>query len=123
MNKFTQHMPNFVDTREPAPCAEFETTEDLLNLEIMQKCMRRKDFSHFAMQGNCLMEISDNGFFWWVIGYIKYPSKVDLPKWEGWKYKAKLPDGSRVILTGNEVIYVSGDILTLQDGTKAEIIH
>ena len=28
------------------------------------------------------MQVSDKGFHWWVVGSIKYPQLLDLPKWE-----------------------------------------
>ena len=119
MNKFKQHIPNFVDVDECSDWIEFETTQDLLKLEIVQRYGKRKDFSHFALSNSCLMEISDEGFHWWVVGYIADPSMVNLPQWEGRKHRAEMPDGSRVILT-NEVVSSCGDVLTLRDGTKAK---
>ena len=95
MNEFRQHIPNFVDIKAPL-LDKFETTEDLLNLEIVQRYGKRKDFSHFAISDNCLMEISDEGFHWWVVGYIKKPNEVDLPKWDGGKYRAELPNGKKL---------------------------
>jgi len=118
MNRFKQHMPSFVDIGESPEWIEFDTIEDLLGLEIVQRYGKCKDFSHFALNENHLLEISDEGFYWWVVGYIENPSAVDLPQWKG-KYRAELPDGSKVILT-DEVISSCGDILTLRDGTKAK---
>ena len=68
------------------------------------------------------MVIHDDGFHWWVVGYIENPADIDLPKWDGWKHKAKMPDGSIKTLT-DEVISSCGDILTLRDGTKAKNIR
>ena len=118
MNQFTQHIPSFVDRRDPAPTTEFSTTEELLSLDVVQRYKGPK-FSHFALEGNCLMAISDEGFQWWVAGYIKDPSTVELPQWNGWKHRAELPDGSRVILSGDDVVSSCGDELTLRNGTKA----
>jgi len=82
MNEFRQHIPDFVDIESPPPC-KFETTEDLLNLEIVQRYGKGKNFSHFAIRDNCLMEILDEGFHWWVVGYIKTPSQLPRPKGRG----------------------------------------
>ncbi|MFH0952362.1 MAG: hypothetical protein V1838_04205 [Patescibacteria group bacterium] len=119
MNEFKQHIPNFIDIEDP-PAVKFETTDDLLNLEIVQRYGKGKDFSHFAISGNCLMEISDEGegLHWWVVGYIKEPDKVDIPKFEGGKYRAKLPNGEIVTLTSEEVCSSFGNKLTLKNGTK-----
>lgn len=118
MATFRQHIPSFIDIDGPPPLAEFSTTEDLLSLEIVQSYGKSKDFSHFAMYRDCLMEIRDSGFKWLVVGYVSDPSVIDLPKWEGGKFRAELPDGSRAVL-GSEVVSSYGDVLILRDGTKA----
>ena len=118
MNEFTQHIPDFVDVLERPPAIFFETTEDLLGLEVVKRYGNERDFSHFAISGNVLMEISDEGFKHWVVGYIKKPDLVNLPVWGGWRFRAELPNGKKVTL-GREVVSSCGDILTLEDGSKA----
>lgn len=118
MNKFKQHIPNFVDVDDQPMWIPFETTIDLLNIEIVKRYGNHEGFSHFAMSDNHLMEISDNGFRWWVIGYIEKPDEIDLPKWDDAKYRAKLLNGESVILS-KEVMSSCGDVLTLKDGTTA----
>lgn len=121
LNRFKQHIPNFVDVDNPPEWIEFKTTEDLLSIATVTqwaKPMNGKPFSHFAMSDNRLIAIYDYGFHWWVVGYIEHPLMIDLPQWNGWKYQAQMPDGTIEILT-NEVVSSCGDILTLADGTKA----
>ena len=118
MNSFTQHIPSFVDTDTPS-AFPFETTEELLDLEVVQRYSKKPGFSHFAMSRNALMEISDGGHFWWVVGYIGHPEQVTLPEWDGGRYRAELPSGERVELSGKDVRSSCGDELTLRDGTKA----
>lgn len=122
MNTFKQHIPAFVDVDSP-PVQNFETTQELLALEIVQRYVKDKGFSHFAMSGNLLMKICDEGYRWWVVGRIGDPSSIDLPKWDGGKYRAQLPNGDVVELTGQDVYSSCGDELTLHDGTKAKEIH
>jgi hypothetical protein len=117
MNKFIQYIPTFVDADAPE-WHEFETTAELLSLEIVKRYGQDNDFSHFVLSENRLMEISDNGFHWWVVGYIEDPTTVNLPQWEGWKFRAEMPDGRKVILS-DEVVSSCGDRLTLKDGTVA----
>ena len=90
-----------------------------MELEIVQRYGKEDDFSHFALSGNLLMEISNEGFNWWVVGYIENPDSVDLPQWDGWKHRAQMPNGDIVVLT-SEVVSSCGDVLTLKDGTKAK---
>jgi hypothetical protein len=118
MNSFIQHIPPFVDVDAPA-ASPFETTEDLLALEVVQRYGKRPDFSHFAMSDNALMEISDGGHHWWVVGFVADPEQVNLPKWDGGKYRAELLNGERIDLQCDDVVMSRGDVLTLRDGTKA----
>lgn len=115
MNKFTQHIPAFVDIdRDADRSFEFETTDELLNHEIVQRYGKGDNFSHFAISENHLMEIKDDGFHWWVVGYIEKPADVDLPAWDGGKHLVDV-DGEELILT-DEVVSVRGDRITLKDG-------
>ena len=118
MATFKQHIPAFVETDGPPPAAEFVNTDELLALDVVRRYGKSKNFSHFAMSDRHLIEVSDDGFNWWVVGFVSDPAVVDLPKWEGWKFRAELADGTRCTL-GKEVVSSCGDELTLCDGTKA----
>ena len=123
MNEFRQHIPSFVETMgEKQPIYEFETLDDLLSLEVVKRYSKDKDFSYFALSRNKLMEIGDDGFYWWVVGYIKNPDKLDLPEWKGGKWRAELQNGKQVVLEHGEVDSICGGVLTLKDGTKAKEI-
>lgn len=123
MNSFIQHIPSFVDIDERPKEIPFNTTGDLLNIDVVKQFANQDEGSWFAIKGKCLMHISDNGFHWWVVGYIKNPMAVDLPAWDGWKFRAKLNDGTVTELSGQDVISVCGDLLTLRDGTTAQNIR
>lgn len=118
MNGFKQHIPNFVDVSKNPEWHDFETINQLLALEVVQRYGKGDKFSHFALSDNRLMEVSDNGLRWRVVGYIKDPDAVDFPQWEGWKYRAEMPDGTIKTLT-DEVVSSCGGILELADGTTA----
>lgn len=81
MNWFLQHIPGFVDIEEKPQKIPFETTEELLNLEVVKRYSSNPCFSHFAVSNNLLIEISDDGTHW-VVGYIGDTTKIKLPKWE-----------------------------------------
>lgn len=91
MNKFKQHIPSFVDRfGEELPVIEFSTTQELLEIDVVKqwkKPMDGKLFSHFAIKDNALMVIHDDGFHWWVVGYVEDPLTIDLPMWDGPKYE------------------------------------
>ena len=80
MNRFTQHIPSFVDYRKEPPHFDFETTEELVSSPLVRDNLRA-DFSHFAMSENALMQIADQGRWWWVMGYVKKPEEINLPTW------------------------------------------
>lgn len=81
MNKFTQHIPNFVSGVDPL-IIEFETFDELLNTQffIGQK-NEYDDFSHFASSDEMIMLVRDDGYRWWVLGKIDDVSNIPLEKW------------------------------------------
>lgn len=117
MNRFQQHIPTYVEVTTPPPILEFETTKDLLNLEVVKRYV--DEGFHLCMHTYHLMVTSDDGFYWWVVGYIEDPESIDLPPWEGWKYHAILPSGEEKILKGDEIVSSCEEIFTLKDGTLA----
>ena len=114
---FSQHIPYFVDHREQEKSLIFEDESEMLNSEIFLKYSSSKDFSHFAQDRNCILQISDDGFYWWVVGYFKSDTSLTIPKWTGWKFRAK-KDGKYFVTTC--VVMSSGGEITLTNGTKAE---
>lgn len=118
MNRLHKHIPNFVDDRgaDRTPF-EFETLEDLKNLEWVKHYMgvAGKRFEHLCVSENRLMAVYDHGFHWWVIGYLEHPVE-GLPQWEGWKHRALGADG-QVRVVGREAVSSCGDVLTMEDGS------
>lgn len=82
MNSFRQHIPSGVDISGTPQEYQFETTEELLRLEVVLRFSQDSNFSHFAKSDNCLMAISDGGSSWWVVGFIADPASVNLPQWD-----------------------------------------
>jgi hypothetical protein len=84
---FRQHIPGFCSGLEPTTF-EFKNTEELLSSDFFIKQKNsRKDFSHFALSDNRIMLIAEEGRWWWVVGYVDEPSKVEFVKWDGGKTK------------------------------------
>lgn len=117
---FKQHIPAFVETEGSPPEFLFQTTEELLALPVVQRWSQRANFSHFAKQVDCLMAIYHGGYEWWVVGSVSDPAALGLPRWDGGKYRARLPDGTLVHLTAKDVISSCAGFLTLRDGSKVE---
>lgn len=87
--KIIQHFPSYCDGFEPEQ-AEFNSTEELLNIEWVKSFSEHKDFYRYSVSdGNHLMAEYEQGYKWWVIGRLS--PTTDLPKWEA-KYKPPTPE-------------------------------
>ena len=84
MNRFKHCIPCYIDMDEDErpQWIEFESTEDLLNMEVVQRYGKEKG-SHFVLSKNLLMKVWDKGLQWWPVGHIEFPQRVELPQWEG----------------------------------------
>ncbi len=90
-NIFIQHIPSCVSGVDKKTF-EFDTLQELLDNSIVKRwCMHPLNenevapegyFRRYSLSENRLMAEFKNGKEWWVIGFIKYPEKLDLPKWE-----------------------------------------
>ncbi len=125
MNSFRQHVPNCIDMDQP-PDVKFGTVEQLLEIDVIKRFSQIEGHDHFALKHHTLMQVSDDGFHWWVMGYIKCPEDIDpttIPEWEGPKYQAELEDGTQTVLSGKEVSYSRGDMLSLTNGQTARWVR
>lgn len=77
-NLLRPHIPNFAYNGEDKKSWEFNTLEELLELEWVTRF--KEDKKSFMLSENKLMIVSDAGDWWWVVGYLK--DKVDLPEWK-----------------------------------------
>lgn len=88
---FRQHIPGFVDGVNSAEF-DFDTLEELLASAVVKRWLEDPLFHRYsyAERGTetLLMAETDEGFSWWVVGYITGVGRLDLPKWEA---KTRLP--------------------------------
>lgn len=84
MNCLTMHVPSFVDCSGQR--FYFETITDLIKVPWVRQFLE-DDGARLVKSADCLMQLTNDGFRWWVVGYLKYPELVDLPVWEGPKLK------------------------------------
>lgn len=122
MNIFIVYMPSYIDRANKPRRFRFETTEELLAFEPMKLHSERLGFCGFALSYNNIMALYDDGFKWYVVGYVENSGPIDLPKWKGWKYRAQVDDGEIEVFSGPEILSSCGDTLILSDGRKAKII-
>lgn len=90
INSFQPYVPIFIDktTLEPQSIL-FETTQDLLNLEIVKR-YQSPTFSHFEMSGRLLVSVRKNGDRW-IVGTVLNPEDIDLPSSIAyWRNKEKI---------------------------------
>jgi len=79
--KITKHIPTFCDVESKS--AEFSTVEELVAIPFVASFAKDKSFSGYAISEDRLMATYRNdGGWWWVVGYLSNPEKVDLPVWE-----------------------------------------
>ena len=84
MNHIRKHIPNFIDTDRLPDENDFETTDQLLNIPWVKEWESPFDgrpFYRWSKSDNHLIAEYDNGKFWWVIGFIRNPDNIELPKW------------------------------------------
>lgn len=124
-NHFRQRVPAFIDSDKVLEF-DFDTTEELSNHSFIQGFLNVKNTSTLVKSENLLMVVSNEGFNWWVIGYISNPDDLKLPEWDGGKYIVQYENGEVEVLTKeskNPVVSSRGDEITLRDGTKCKKIR
>ena len=87
MKKFIQHVPPFVDCTLP-PAVEWTSQEELV-LKLSELGYGNGVGKYFELSGNTVMEVSDNGYHWWVAGRVTSTEGLTFDKWSP-KEKPKL---------------------------------
>jgi hypothetical protein len=116
MNFFWIPKTSFHDPEYTPTFYEFETTEELLALPIVQR-FNRSD-AEFVLSDHHLMVLNKDGFEWWVVGAVSDPSVVNLPKWRGPKIRVRLEDGQEIIAQDGTVLSICGNEIMLKGGRK-----
>lgn len=81
-NRFVSYQPKY-DLEINNDCfIYFDTIDEFNNLELIKMLSSRSDFYRFSSTSNTIMGEFDGGKKWWVIGYVKDTSYLQLPKWE-----------------------------------------
>ncbi len=124
LNHCKQHVPGFVNDGEGGEEFGFSTTAELLASALCQRQATYPDFSQFALSDNCLMAIYDDGFSWRVVGYITKPELVDLPAWQGAKFRVLMPNGEATVIDKAKMYSTSCGEVTLKgpSGTRVRIL-
>lgn len=81
-NAFRQHIPSFCDVDDPIEI-QFDEQEELLSHDLFNETKRDPHFDGFCLSDNLLIYLRKKWKEWWVLGYIKYPNLMNLPKWKG----------------------------------------
>lgn len=88
-NKFKQRIPAGVDFRINGVEFEFEKTEDIISHPFFESVAESKNFEKFVISENMIMAIFEDGYVWRVLGYVTFPSRIELPQWEGAKERTE----------------------------------
>jgi hypothetical protein len=118
MSIFKQYIPTIVDDRGMSRCViNFDTSQDLLLNSYFDHYKQLPNFSHFAMSENTLMAILDDGFIWYVLGFISDLNSVaDIPLWDGGKYNINI-NGVKTVVSNDKVYSSCAGYITLIDGS------
>ncbi len=85
MNEVRQHIPTFVEhDEEDIKVDQFNTTEKLLEIEWIKHWSTSPDFKHYMITerfGKPATLMVQTLEAYWVVGYIKNGSNIDLPNW------------------------------------------
>jgi hypothetical protein len=75
-------MPGYCDFEYDKSKIEFNTLEELINIDFVKHWMNLKDFYRFSIspERDLLMAELNNGAEWWVIGYLEN-ANIHLPIW------------------------------------------
>ena len=118
-NKFFEYIPTIVHDRgKERTVIEFDTTNELLSHEFFVKHANKPDHTGFAKSGNHILHITQEGFFWWVLGAVADIDSVDFPEWDRGKYRVRL-NGEEQVISGHQVQSSCGDIVKLTNGQIA----
>lgn len=79
--KLTHYVPAGMNA-DGTEIGSFETTEELLSLPLVRRCLEFVDFHQFFLVDDLLMAETNDGLNWWIVGRIDAPEKIDLPKRE-----------------------------------------
>ena len=80
-NEIVQEVPNYCDGVKPKR-STFATQDELLAIDWVKRDPSENNFHRFSLSGNILMIEKDEGRYWWAIGYVKFPKRLELPEWK-----------------------------------------
>lgn len=84
IRRFRQHIPCCLDYKDAIkiPIYSFETLEEMMALEVVQRYRESEDYGGFEISGNYLMMVSEDRYHWWVVGTIDITDGLELPIWK-----------------------------------------
>ena len=94
-NHFKKYTPLFFEGFDEEDFY-FDTLEELLSNDLVANWTRNpfdlingikparpyEEFHKFSMSENKLMAELEEGYEWWIVGFIKYPERLNLPGWK-----------------------------------------
>ncbi len=79
VNNFKPRFPNWCDIQLDS--VNFNSFDELLEIEFIKTKLTNPKFKRLSISENMLMFEKTDGTYW-VIGYIKHPEMLNLPKWK-----------------------------------------
>lgn len=109
--KFIQHVPTFVEGAE-AKVFEWETQEELV-MKLSEIGYGNGVGKYFELSGNLIMEVSDNGYHWWVAGRV---SSTEGLHFDTWSAKVR----PTMAVNPDSKAYNPSEIIVTMNGVKLE---
>lgn len=78
MNRLRQYCPSR-DCSKVASTA-FDTTDDMLAISWVDSWRTHPGFHRFSLDGKLIVAELEGGKSWRVVGFVRDPSRIDLPK-------------------------------------------
>ena len=115
MPKIYPYIPPTYEVRERPEPLEYETLQDILDMDFIKRFLSREDFYKFSRSGNHLMLELRDGYEWHVVATIENIEALDLPEWD--KGRTKVTDGNEEFtVEGVDVYSYCGSTVTMKDG-------
>lgn len=122
MPHFRRHIPGFVEYHSHRLEFDYADTADLLQ-QIRAKLPPPGRPRTLAIHDNTLIAVYDDGFDWWVLGFVSHPEDLDIPRWDGGKYRVTFDYGDTVVVVPeSQVASICGDDVTLRDGRVGRLM-
>jgi len=115
MPRVKEYIPSVCEVRELPKTIEYETKEDLLELDFIKRWAEDPEFYKFSYDDNHLLAELREGYSWYVVATVEGISNLGFPAWD--HGRTKVTDGvTTFTVEGKEVASYCGNVVTMKGG-------